>query len=84
MSETNDEHTLEKLTKNLTKKLFLAQNCLKRIMSQLLDYIEKIGEKIEKKNQKIIFGSDLSETNNEPIFRLQPKNKEIEKNYFCS
>ena len=45
----------------------------------ILDYT-KI-QKIEKKNRKIIFGSELSEANNEPIFRLhQKKTKNREKN----
>ena len=60
---------MEKSRKNI-KKLLLAQIGLKRIMSQLLDYTGKIGKKLRKKNRKIIFGSDLSETNNEPTFRL--------------
>ena len=52
-----------------TKKsrIFLAQNCLKRIMSQLLEYTKKLT-KIERKNRKIIFRSEFSETNNEPTF----------------
>ena len=63
------------MTKNLEKnreQLFLAQNCLNRIMSQLLDNTIKIT-----KNRKIIFGSEFSETNNQPTFRLHQK---IDKN----
>ena len=48
-------------------------------MSQLLDYTGKIDKKLMK-NRKFIFGSDLSETNNEPIFRLHQTNDKIEKN----
>ena len=44
------------------EKIFLAQNCLKRIMSQLLDYTKKLTKNRE--NRKIIFGSELSEANN--------------------
>ena len=47
-------------------KLFLAQICLKRIMT-----------KKSRKKSKIIFGSDLSKTNNERPFRLHQK---IDKN----
>ena len=53
-------------------------------MSQLLDYTGKIDKK-PIKNRKSIFGSDLSETNNEPIFRLHQKmtkSRKISKNYF--
>ena len=38
-------------------------------MSQLLDYTKK-SKKSREKNQKIIFGSELSEANNEPTSRL--------------
>ena len=55
------------MTRKNGEKLFFAQNCLNRIMSQLLDYTQKLT-KIERKNRKIIFGSELSETNND--FRL--------------
>ena len=61
-------------TKKLTKiekkieKLFLVQNFLKRNMSQILDYTKKLT-KIEKKNRDF-FGSELSEANNEPTFRI--------------
>ena len=48
------------------EKIFLAHNCLKRI----------ITKNREKKNRKIIFGSELSETNNEQTFRLYQKNDE--------
>ena len=50
--------TPKKLTKNREKnreKLFLAQNCLNRIMSQLLDNT-KIMTKNREKIRKIIFG----------------------------
>ena len=48
-------------------------------MSQLLEYTKKL-QKIEKKNRKLIFGSELSEANYELTFRI-PKNrgKKIEK-----
>ena len=62
------------MTKNREKnreQLFLAQNCLNRIMSQLLDNTIKIT-KNRGKNRKIIFGSEFSET-----FRLHQK---IDKN----
>ena len=67
------------MTKNREKnreQLFLAQNCLNRIMSQLLDNTIKIT-KNRGKNRKIIFGSEFSETNNQPTFRLHQK---IDKN----
>ena len=64
----------QKIEKKI-EKLCLAQNCLKRIMSQLLDYTKKLT-KIEKKNRKNILGSELSETNNEPIIRLHQQKKE--------
>ena len=53
------------------EKLFLDQNGLKQIMNQLLDYTKKLTknrQKIEWKNRKIIFGSEFSETDNEPTF----------------
>ena len=54
------------------EKLFLDQNGLKQIMNQLLDYTKKltknrqnfwlrIDKKSRKKNQKLIFGSELPE-----------------------
>ena len=52
------------------EKLFIAQNCLKRKMSQLLEYTKKLTKNQEKRNRKIIFGSEFSEMNNEPTFRL--------------
>ena len=63
--------TPKKLTKKSRKKirkLFLAQNCLKRIMSQLLEYTKKIDKKSREKNRKIILGSEFSEAKNEPTF----------------
>ena len=54
------------------EKLFLAQNCLKRIMSELLDYTKK-NDKISKKNRKIIFGSDWSN-------QITPKNDKKTRN----
>ena len=102
------DYTKKTKTREKKEKLFLAQNCLKRIMSQLLDYTKKmtkIEKKIEKvflcqnclkrimildytkktknreKKRKIIFGSKLSEANNEPTFRLHQKiDKNREKN----
>ena len=71
--------TPTKLTKNREKnreQLFLAQNCLNRIMSQVLDNTNKTKKNRGKKS-KIIFGSEFSETNNEPTFRLHQK---IDKN----
>ena len=71
--ETNNEPTFRlhiKLTKNRKKKfekLLMAQICLIKIMSQLLDYTKKMA-KNRGKNSKIIFCSDLSETNNDPTF----------------
>ena len=56
------------MTKN-REKLFLAQNCLNRIM--ILDYTKKT------KNREILFGPELSEQNNEPTLRLHQK---IDKN----
>ena len=61
----------KKIDKN-REKLFLTQNCLKRIMSQLLDYTEKLTKNREN-NRKMIFGLELSEANNKPIFRLYQK-----------
>ena len=60
--QKNDKKSRKKI-----EKLFLVQNFLKRIMSQLLNNTNK-WRKIEKKNRKIIFGSEFSETNNEPTF----------------
>ena len=40
-------------------------------MSQLQDYTKKVDK--NQKNRKIIFGSELSEANNEPTFRLHQK-----------
>ena len=54
--------------KNL-EQLFLAQNCLKRIMSQLLEYTKKIDKKSRKKSRKIVYGLKLSAPNNEPTLR---------------
>ena len=50
-------------------------------MSQLLDYTKKLTKNPEKKS-KFIFGSELSEANNEPTFRYTKKNdkKSREKN----
>ena len=56
------------MTKN-REKLILAQNCLNPIMSQISDYTKKLT-KIEEKNRKLIFGSELSEANNELTFRM--------------
>ena len=55
-----------------TRKLFLAQNGLHRIMSQLSDDTKKLTKNREK-DSKIIFGSKWSEENNEPTFRLYQK-----------
>ena len=68
------------------EKLFLVQNFLKRKMSQLLDYTKKLTKNREK-NRKIIFGSELSEANNELTLRIHQKNdkksrKKKSKNYF--
>ena len=61
-------------TKKMTnrKKIFLAQNCLKRIISQLKDDTKKLT-KNQEKIRKIIFGSELSEAKNELTFRLHQK-----------
>ena len=68
--------TPKKLTKNREKnrKLFSAQNCL----NQLLDNTNK-NKKIEKKNQKFIFGSELSE--DFLIFDTKKKFQKIEKKF---
>ena len=42
-------------------------------MSQLLDYTKKLTKNREK-NRKIIFGSELSEANNELTLRIHQKN----------
>ena len=55
-----------------SRKLFLAQNGLHRIMSQLSDDTKKLTKNREK-DSKIIFGSKWSEENNEPTFRLYQK-----------
>ena len=60
------------MTKN-REKLFLAQNCLNRIISQISDYTKKLT-KIEKKNRKIILGSEFSKAKNELTFRIRQKN----------
>ena len=54
LSEANNEPTLRLHHKSWQKnrKLFLAQNCLNRIMSQLLDYTKKT-KKIENKIEKL-------------------------------
>ena len=36
-------------------------------------FFNRLHQKIEKKNRKIIFGSEWSEANNEPTFRLYQK-----------
>ena len=61
------------MTKNREKKLFLVQIFLK-----IFEFLtQKKMKNIEGKNRKIIFGSEFSETNNEPTFRLHQK---IDKN----
>ena len=62
----------KKSRKKNREKLFLAQNCLNRIMSQISDYTKKLT-KIEKKNRKIILGSEFSEAKNELTFRINQK-----------
>ena len=42
-------------------------------MSQLLDYTKKLTKNREN-NQKIMFGSELSEANDKPTLRLYQKN----------
>ena len=80
LSKENNESTfilyqkIDKKSKKNREKLFLAQNCLNRIISQLLDNTKKTDIKSRKKNLKIIFGSELSEANNEPTFRIHQKN----------
>ena len=64
--------TKNQVVKNQEEKLFLTHNCLKRKISQL-EYTKKIDKKSRKKNRKIIFGSELSKTNNELTFRLHQK-----------
>ena len=56
LSEANDKPTFrfyQKIDKKSKKmeKIFLAQNCLKRIMRQLLDYIKKIDKNRENKSK---------------------------------
>ena len=51
---------IDKKSSEKIEKLFLGQNFLKRIMSQLLDNTKK-NKKSRKKNQKLIFGSELPE-----------------------
>ena len=41
--------------KKKSKKLFLARNCLKRKMSQLLEYTKKIDKKSRKKKLKFFW-----------------------------
>ena len=41
-------------------------------------------KKIEKKNRKIIFGSEWSEANNEPTFRLYTKKLTKNQDFFGS
>ena len=55
----NFKITLKKFTKNQkkSKNYILAQNCLKRIMSQLLDYTNKKIQK-SRKNRKLFFGQN--------------------------
>ena len=58
------------MTKNREKKiekLFLAQNGLKQIMSQLLDYTKKLTKNRVKKS-KNYFWVRIFETDNEPTF----------------
>ena len=68
------------MTKNREKnrELFLAQNCLNRIISQLL-YNTKKKDKIKKKIKKLIFGSELSE---DFKFLTPKKWRKNSKNYF--
>ena len=72
---------MTKVEKKNREKLFLAQNCLKRIMNQLLDYTKN-----DKKSRKFenYFVSELSKANNSPTFRIHQKmtknrEKKIEK-----
>ena len=75
MSAPNNEPTLrihqknDKKSRKKIEKIFLVQNFLKRIMSQLLD-----NTKNRKKTRKIVFGSELSVAINEPTFRIHQKN----------
>ena len=55
-TKKNDKKSSEKI-----EKLFLGQNFLKRIMSQLLDNTKKMTTNREKKSKKLIFGSELYE-----------------------
>ena len=61
------------MTPKKIRKVILAQNCLKRKLTQLLEYTKKNDKKSRKKKSKCIFGSELSETNNELNFRLHQK-----------
>ena len=47
----------KKLTKN--RQFFLAQNCLKRIMSQPLEYTKKIDKKSSEKIEKLFLGQNF-------------------------
>ena len=51
---------MTKKSRKKIEKLFLVQNFLKRIMSQLLDNTKKMTKNREK-IKKLIFGSELSE-----------------------
>ena len=53
-TKKNDKKSRE----NKIEKLFLGQNFLKRIMSQLLDNTKKMTRNREKKSKKLIFGSE--------------------------
>ena len=46
---------LTSLFREKKSKIFLAQNCLKRVMSQLLDYSKKNGQKNREKNREKLF-----------------------------
>ena len=66
LSEANNEPTLrwhqkidKKSRRKKIEKLFLTQNCLKRKMSQLLEYTKKIDKKSRKKIEKLFFGQNF-------------------------
>ena len=71
----------KKNRKNIFGPTFRLQNCLNRIISKLSDNTKKNDKN---RGKKIIFGSELSKTNNEPTFRLHKKSRKSSKNIFGS
>ena len=77
--------TPTKLTKNREKnreQLFLAQNCLNRIMSQLLDNTNNNKKSRKKKIEKLFLGQNFLKQIMSQLLDYTKKLTKIEKNYF--